>query len=93
MIAHDVCLNVEVQLLMHPFVLCCMPHVEVLIITCVSLKLIIYLSGQSVLWDQRAIACPLLLNQKIAVMYQSEPESHNKLFVLLHSQDFGIRGH
>ena len=41
-------------------------------------------SGQSVLWDQRgATACPLFLNQKIAVMHWSEPKSYNKLFVLL----------
>ena len=30
-------------------------------------------SGQSVIWDQRDIACPLFLNQKIAVMHWSEP--------------------
>ena len=80
------------QPLMHvPFVVCHMPHVEVLIIMCVSLKLIVYSSGPSVLWDQRAIAYPLLLNQKIAVLHQSEPKSYNKPFVLLHSWDFGFR--
>ena len=81
------------QSLMHvPFVVCHMPHVEVLIITCVSLKLLIYSSGQSVLWDQRAIVYPLLLNQQLAVIHWSEPKSYNKQFVLLHSKDFGIRG-
>ena len=40
-----------------PFAVCHMPHVE-------ALKLIIYSSGQSVPWDQRAIAYPLFLNQK-----------------------------
>ena len=67
-----------------------MPYVEALIITYVSLKLIIHSSGQSELWDQRAISYPLLLNQKIAVMHQSEPQSYNKPFLLLCSQDFGF---
>ena len=39
------------------FVVCCMPHDE-------ALKLIVYCSGQSVLWNHRAIAYPLLLNPK-----------------------------
>ena len=45
-----------------PSVVCHMPHVEVFIITCVSLKLIVYSSGQSVLWDKRAIAYQLCLS-------------------------------
>ena len=80
------------QSLMHvPFVVCHIPHVEVLIITCISLKLIIHSSDQSVLLDQRAIAYPLLLNQKeIGAMHWSEPKSDNKPFVLLLSLDFGL---
>ena len=39
-----------------PFIVCHMLHVEV---DCLF-------SGQSVLWDQRVIACPLFLNQKLA---------------------------
>ena len=38
-----------------PFVVCHMPHVE-------ALKLNVYSSGQSVLWDQRGIAYSLLHN-------------------------------
>ena len=44
-----------------PFVVYHVPHVEVM-------ELINYSSGQSVLWDQRAITYTLLLNQTIAVM-------------------------
>ena len=40
-----------------PFVVCDVLHVE-------ALKLIIYSSGQSMLWDQRAIAYLLLFNPK-----------------------------
>ena len=68
-----------------PFVVCHMPHVEVL-------KLMIYSSSQSVLWDQRAIAYPLFHNPKTAVMYWSDPKSYNKLVSLSHSQDLGFRG-
>ena len=67
--------------LMHvPFVACHMPHVE-------AMKLIIYSSGQSMLWDQRAIACSLSLNPKLAVMHWSDPKSDDEPFELLHSQD------
>ena len=59
-----------------PFVVCHLPHVE-------ALKLIVYSSGQSVQWDQRAIAYPLLLNLIKAVMHWSDPKSHNKLDVLI----------
>ena len=42
--------------------------------TCRSFEVDHLLSGQSVLWDQRAMAYPLSLNQKkIAAMYWSQP--------------------
>ena len=66
-----------------PFVVCHVLHVE-------ALKLIIYSNGQSVLWDQRAIAHPLFLNPKIAVMHWSDPKPYSELFVLLCSLDFGF---
>ena len=59
-------------------------------IACLSFDIEHLFSSQSVLWDTRAIACPLLVNQKIAVMHWSELKPYNKPFVLLHSQDFGL---
>ena len=53
-------------------------------------KLIIYSSGQLVLWDQRAIAYSLFLNPKIAVMHWSEPKSFNELVFLSYSLDLGL---
>ena len=48
-------------------------------------------SGQSVLWNQMgATACPLFLTKKTAIMHWSEPKFYNKLFLLLHSWDFGF---
>ena len=74
-------LKIQVQSLMYaPFVVCCMPHVE-------ALKLIIFSSGQSVLWDQRAITYPVFLSKKIVVMHWSDPMSYNEPFMLLHSLD------
>ena len=64
------------------FVVCYMPHVEMLTITCVSLKLLAYPSGQSVQWDQRVIAYPLFLNPEIAAMHWSDLKSSNELVVL-----------
>ena len=40
-----------------PFVVCRVPHVE-------ALKLIIYSSGQSILWNQRVNAYQFFLNTK-----------------------------
>ena len=57
MIAHDGCfddLNAVIDTV--PFVIYHVPHVE-------ALKLIVYFSGQSVLWDQRVITYPLCLNK------------------------------
>ena len=59
--------------------------------TCWSFEVDHLFSGQSVLWNQRAIAYPLLLNQKIAAMHWSEPKSYNKPFVLLQYQNFDFR--
>ena len=59
---------------------------------CLSLEVGHLFGSQFVLWDQRAIACPLFLNQKIAVMHWSKPKSYNKPLVLLCSRDFGFRG-
>ena len=57
MIAHGGCFNDYMQSLMHvPFEVCHVPHVQ-------ALKLIIYSSCQSPLWDQRAIAFSLFLAQ------------------------------
>ena len=66
------------------------PLCSVMCATCSSFEVDCLFSGQSVLWDQRAIACPLVLNQKIADMHWTEPKSCNKPFVLLHSQDFSF---
>ena len=75
------------------FVVCCMPHVEVLIIICVSFKLIAYSSGQSVLWDQRAIAYPLCSSiQKYLSCTGQIPSLTMNHICLLHSLDFGFRG-
>ena len=66
-----------------PFVVCYVPHVG-------ALKLVIYSSGQSVLWDQRAIAYSLFLYQKIAVMHLSELKSYNEQFVLISFPGFWL---
>ena len=74
-----------------PVVVYHVPHVEVLIITCVSLKLIAYSSGQSVLWDQRAIAYPLSSSIQKCLSCTGQilglTMSH---MCLLHSLDFGL---
>ena len=67
--------------------LCSMLHAHV-----EALKLIIYFSGQSVPWDPRAIAYPLFLSTKVAVMYWSDPRSYIELVCLSCSLDFGFRG-
>ena len=59
---------------------------------CISFEVDHLFSHQSVLRVQGAIASPLFLNWKIAVMHWSEPKSYNKPFVQLHSWDFGFRG-
>ena len=69
--------------------LCSLPHVT---FWSVSLKLIIYSSGQSVLLDQRLLSIHCCSIRKIAVMHRSEPKSYNKPFVLHCSWDFGFRG-
>ena len=66
-----------------PFVVCHMPHVK-------ALKLILYSTGQFVLWDQRAIAYSLFLNPKIAVRHWLDPKSYNELVCLLHSLDLAL---
>ena len=86
-IAHDGCFE-DVSAVIDTCPLCSMPHS-----TCWSFKLDHLFSGQSVLWDQRAIVYPLFLNPKIAVMHWSKPKSYNKLFVLLSLLYFGFRAH
>ena len=68
-----------------PFVVCHMSHAE-------ALKLIIYSIGQSLLWDQRAVAHPLFLNPKMPVMHWSDPKSYDELVCLSCSLDFDFRG-
>ena len=75
-----------------PFVVCYMPHVQVLIITCVPLKLITYSSDQSVLWNQRAIAYPLCssIQKLMSCTGQIQGLTMNSL-CLLGPLDFGFR--
>ena len=86
MIVHYGCFE-DVSAVIDVCPLCSVSHAA-----CLSFEVYHLYSGQSVLWDQRAIACPLFLNQEIAVMHWLEPKSYNKPFVLLHSQDFGLAG-
>ena len=82
----------KVQSLMHVLlVVCHVLHVS-------SFEVDHLFSGQSVIWDQRGYCWSLFLTplifsfRKIAVMYWSEPNSYNKPFELLYSQDSGFRG-
>ena len=76
MTAHDGCFDdLSVVIVACPFVVCFMPHLE-------ALKLVIYSSGQCVMWDQSAIVYSLFLNPKIAVMHWSNPKSYNKIMCL-----------
>ena len=86
MIAHYGCIE-DGSAVIDACPLCSMLHAA-----CLSFDIEHLFSGQSVLWDQEAIAYPLFLNQKIAVMHWSDPKSYNKPFVLLHSWDFGFKG-
>ena len=87
MIAHDGCFE-DVSAVIDTCPLCSVSCAE-----CLSFEFDFLFSGHSVLWDQRAISCPLVLNQKIVVMHWSELKSYNKPFVFLHSWEFGCRGH
>ena len=51
------------------------PLCSVACVVCLSFEVDCLLSGQSVLWDQRAIACPLVPNQKTTIIHWSEPKS------------------
>ena len=77
----------DVSVVIDAFPLCSLSHA-----TFLRFEVDHLFSGQSVLWDKRANACPLFLNQKIVVMHWSEPKSYNKPFVLLYSHDFNFRG-
>ena len=55
--------------------------------TCLRFEVYYLFSRQSVLWDQRAVACPLFSQSENS---WSEPKSYNKPFVLLHSPAFWL---
>ena len=71
---------IKVPLLMHVLIVVChASHVK-------ALKLIIYSSGQSVLWDQRAIAYPLFLIPKNiyhAPLIQCTGHDSSRVFLVL----------